>query len=164
MPLFIKKEIRQSFNHAAKTYDEAAFFQREVADRLMDRLHSIHLQPHTILDLGAGTGYSARNLEMYYKKATIIAFDLAENMLLQSAAQKRWFDRKRYVCGDAEKLPFQNHSFDLIFSNLVLHWVVDIDSTIKELRRILKPGGIIIIFNIGTRYLVGAARKLVKSG
>jgi malonyl-CoA O-methyltransferase len=146
---FLKKDIKYSFNKAAQTYDDAAFFQREVADRLLERLNYIRLQPRMILDLGAGTGYSAHKLEQLFKKSKVVVFDLAEKMLLKGKEQGRWFNRKRYICGDAEKLPFLDNSMDLIFSNLVLHWTNNIENTIQEIRRVLKPDGLLLFSTLG---------------
>jgi malonyl-CoA O-methyltransferase len=146
---FLKTDVKRSFDQAAETYDEAAFLQREVADRLIERFNFISLQPRLILDLGAGTGYSTAKLEHDFKKAKIIAFDLAEKMLLKNKERKRWFDRKRYVCGDAERIPFKDNSFDLIFSNLMLHWINHLEVTITEIYRVLKPGGLLLFSTLG---------------
>ncbi|MBA2654178.1 MAG: malonyl-ACP O-methyltransferase BioC [Gammaproteobacteria bacterium] len=148
-PLLLKQDIQKSFNSAVDTYDEAAFFQREVADRLIERLDYIRIEPKYILDLGAGTGYATSLLEKKYKKAKVIVFDIAEKMLQKSKQNKRWFDRKRYLCGDADHLPFADKSMDLIFSNLMLHWTHDIDKTIQEVHRILKPNGLFLFSTLG---------------
>lgn len=146
---FLKKDIKASFNKAASTYDSAAFFQNEVADRLLERLNYIKLNPAVILDLGAGTGYSIKKLEQRYKKAKLIALDLAENMLHHAKQEKKWFDRKRFICSDAESLPFKNESVDLIFSNLMLHWCNNIPQAIAEIHRILKPDGLLLFSTLG---------------
>lgn len=144
-----KKEIIHSFNHAAKTYDGAAFLQREIADRLIERLELIPIKPKRILDLGAGTGYSTKRLEKLYKGAKVIAVDIAEQMLRVSQQEKKWFDRKRYVCADAEKLPLQDNSMDLIFSNLMLHWCTNVEEAICEMSRVLRPGGLLLFSTLG---------------
>lgn len=145
----LKKDIKRSFNKAAKTYDEAAFLQREVADRLLERLEYIRIKPKIILDIGSGTGYSTIRLEKRFKKAKVVAFDIAEKMLEKSKKETHWFDRKRYICGDAEKLPFLDNSVDFIFSNLMLHWSNDIEKTIKEFHRVLKPDGLLLFSTLG---------------
>lgn len=145
----LKSDIRRSFDKAANSYDDAAFLQREVADRLLERLDYVRIQPKLILDLGAGTGYATQQLERRYKKAKVIAFDLAANMLLKSKQPSRWFDRKRYICGDVEKLPFQDQAFDFIYSNLMLHWCHDMPAAIKEIRRVLKPNGLFLFSTLG---------------
>jgi malonyl-CoA O-methyltransferase len=146
---FLKTDVKRSFDKAAETYDEAAFLQREVTDRLIERFNFIPLQPRVILDLGAGTGYSTAKLEYCFKKAKIIAFDLAEKMLVKNKERKRWFDRKRYVCGDAERIPFNDNSFDLVFSNLMLHWTNHLGMTIREIYRVLKPEGLLLFSTLG---------------
>lgn len=145
----IKSEIMRSFNNAVATYDEAAFLQREVADRLLERLDYIRIRPKIIVDLGAGTGYCSKHLEQRYKKAKILTFDLSEHMLLQSKRNKKWFDRKRYICGDAENLPFASQSVDLLVSNLMLHWCNRIDKAIFEMQRVLKPNGVLLFSTLG---------------
>jgi malonyl-CoA O-methyltransferase len=147
--ILLKQEVSRSFNKAASSYDESAFLQREVADRLLDRLDYIRIRPEVILDLGSGTGYSSRILEKRYKNAKIIAVDFAEQMLLRSKKDKKWFDRKRYICGDAETLPFGDNTVDLIFSNLMLHWMNDSEKVLKELRRVLKPDGLFLFSTLG---------------
>jgi malonyl-CoA O-methyltransferase len=146
---FLKSDIKRSFNDAVGSYDEAAFLQREVADRLLERLNYIRLEPKVIVDLGSGTGYATKRLEGAYKKAQVIAVDFAEQMLLQSKKQRRWFDRKRYVCADAESLPFADQSVDLIFSSLMLQWCNDLELAFKEARRILKPNGLLLFSTLG---------------
>lgn len=148
-PMLSKKTIRATFNKAADTYDAAAFFQKEIADRLLERLDFIKIEPNVILDLGAGTGYSAKKLEQRYKKSKIIALDLSEKMLLKGSLETRWFNRKRYICGDAEQLPLVSNSVDFIFSNLMLHWCNDIQNTLAELQRVLKPGGLLLFSTLG---------------
>lgn len=145
----LKKDIRDSFNHAADTYDAAAFFQQEIANRLLERLDYIKIAPKIILDLGAGTGFNSYKLEQRYKKAKIISLDIAEQMLQKGKKITRWFDRKRYVCADAEKLPLQDHSVDLIFSSLMLHWCNDPQSAIAEMHRVLKPEGLLLFSTLG---------------
>jgi len=71
--LLDKKLIRQSFDAAALHYDDVAVLQREVGQRLVDRLEIIKLSPDVILDAGAGTGYISQALKKVYKGARIIS-------------------------------------------------------------------------------------------
>jgi malonyl-CoA O-methyltransferase len=144
-----KSLARRAFERAAGTYDAAAALQNEVGNRLVERLDFIRMQPRQILDLGAGTGVFTRVLGKRYRKANIIALDIAPAMLQQARARAGWWRRPVCICGDAEALPFADASFDFIFSNLMLQWCADLPATLRELRRILAPDGLLMFTTLG---------------
>ena len=149
-----KKYARHSFNKAATTYDKVAVLQREVSERLIERLDIIKAVPETILDVGCGTGDSAIKLSKIYKRADIVGLDFAEQMLKVAENKQSWTQRLfnsdiKFVCADVEKLPFQENSFDFVFSNLTLQWCTNLDTTFSELNRILKPGGLLFFSSLG---------------
>ncbi len=144
-----KASARRSFERAADRYDEAAVLQREVATRLLERLDLVRLSPQRILDLGSGTGYCIDGLLARYRKAEVVALDIALPMLRHARRHGRWLRRPRCVCADAERLPFADDSFDLVFSNLMMQWCVDLDATFAELRRVIRPGGLLLFSSFG---------------
>ena len=146
-----EKKIASRFNRAALTYDNAAVLQRTVANDLLERLQGIRLQPQMILDLGCGTGYATACLKKTYPLAEIIGFDQSFGMLKQAQAQKTKDEFSKFHClgGQAESLPFSAHTFDLVYSNLMLHWSTDFSATLNELRRVLKPGGLLLFSIVG---------------
>jgi len=143
-----KSTITKSFNKAASSYDSVAVLQREVAQRLDERLELITLQPKTIVDLGAGTGISSKLLRQRYPKASIIAVDIADAMLQQQRNtqphKKTW-----QICADAEHLPLRPQSVDLIFSNLMLHWCPTQAAVFDEIKRALTPHGLLLFSTLG---------------
>lgn len=145
--------IRGSFDQAAESYDSAAALQREVVDRLIERLDYIRIQPELILDVGVGTGYCARELRKKYKKAGVLALDLAPGMLKvarnNASRWDRWRGTQRFVCGDAQKLPLADDSVDMIFSSLAIQWCNDLDGAFREFQRVLKPGGLLMFASLG---------------
>lgn len=155
----IKDNIRHSFDKAASRYDEVAVLQREVAGRVLERLELIKIEPQRILDLGCGTGLNSQALNKRYKKAQLISLDLAPGMLHQAKKHKGWFSNQRFICGDAESLPLQDDSVDLIFSSLTIQWCQDLDSLFKECFRVLRPGGLLMFSTLGPDTL----RELRKS-
>ena len=144
-----KSLARRAFGRAAGTYDAAAALQNEVGSRLVERLDYIRMQPRQILDLGAGTGVFSAVLGKRYRKAGVIALDIAPAMLQQARARCGWWRRPRCVCADAEALPFADASFDFIFSNLMLQWCTDLPATLRELHRVLAPGGLLMFTTLG---------------
>jgi malonyl-CoA O-methyltransferase len=144
-----KQQARRAFNKAAANYDAVAELQNEIGDRLIERLDYVRLQPARILDLGAGTGFFSSALLKRYRKADVVALDIAENMLQQVRSRGSWFRKPRCVCADGESLPFADDSFNLIFSNLMLQWCIDLEATLAELRRVLAPGGLLMFTTFG---------------
>lgn len=147
-----KTRIRESFDAAAAHYDEAAVLQREVGERMLERLQLIRIEPQTILDVGCGTGIYSQALSRRYRKAQVFSLDLAPRMLLAARKRRHWlarhFNRQAFVCGDAECLPIAGHSVDMIFSNLALQWC-DLDQVFAEFRRVLKPQGLLMFSSFG---------------
>lgn len=148
-----KSKMRQAFERAASSYDVAAVLQREISQRLLERLNYINLEPIRILDVGAGTGISLTGLKQHYPAANIYALDIARPMLLEARKKQGWWQRLRrpvkLITGDAEALPLADASIDLLFSNLTLQWCLDLEQTFKEFKRVLKPGGLLMFTTFG---------------
>ena len=144
-----KALARRSFEHAAAGYDEVAVLQQEVAQRLLQRLDLMKLQPRRVLDLGCGTGQCIPGLMSRYRAADVVALDIAMPMLSRARRRGRWLRKPRCVCADAERLPFADGCFDLVFSNLMLQWCTDLERVFAELQRVLHPGGLLLFTSFG---------------
>lgn len=148
-----KRWAKRSFEQAAAQYDDAAFLQCEIADRLLERLQFIRLRPDRILDVGAGTGYCAAQLLNKYAHARIIAVDMAQPMLVRAQQRLSFWQRLRgrcqFIVGDIECLPLANNSVDMIISNLTLQWCNDLPGAFAEFERILTPGGALFFTTFG---------------
>lgn len=147
--LIDKRDVRASFDRAAADYDRVAVLQREVGARLLERLALLRMAPRRILDLGTGTGHIAQALLKRYAGAQVVGLDIAEGMLTQARRRSGWWRRPRFVCGDIERLPFANHSVDMILSNLTLQWCNGLDAAFAEFRRVLRPGGTLLFTSFG---------------
>ena len=111
--LFRSRAVCRSFERAASTYDAAAVLQREVCDRMFERLDYIKLNPQHIIDLGCGTGYATAKLLARYAGAQVIGIDISPAMLrraLQRNAapgllQRLMGKKQRYraLCADATR-------------------------------------------------------------
>ena len=90
-----KSRVREAFDRAAHSYDGAAVLQREVSDRMSERLDYIRHAPLRILDAGSGTGYGAVGLRSRYPDAQVIELDLAPSMLQVSRQKQQAAPRGR---------------------------------------------------------------------
>lgn len=149
--LSFKQQIALSFSRSASSYDQVAQFQRQVADQLLSHLPAASM--NQLLDLGTGTGYALTTLCQTYPSAKVLAVDIAEGMLTYAAQQNTEQGSITYLCADAEALPLAEHSVDLIYSSLSIQWCRDYPRLFKELHRILRPGGQVLIATLGPRSL-----------
>jgi ubiquinone/menaquinone biosynthesis C-methylase UbiE len=94
------------------------------------------------LEIGAGTGYFTLNLLRAGVIESAVATDISQGMLdeLAESARRLGLDVTAVRC-DAERLPFPDDSFDLVFGHAVLHHLPDLDAAFREFRRVLRPGG-----------------------
>jgi malonyl-CoA O-methyltransferase len=144
-----KDSARRAFERAATSYDAVAVLQREMADRMLERLDYVRLDARLVLDLGAGTGYAIEGLRKRFSKARILALDFALPMLGQARSRGSWLNRPRCVCADMEALPLAEASVDLVFSNASFQWCNDLQGTFDECLRVLRPGGLLMFTTFG---------------
>jgi malonyl-CoA O-methyltransferase len=150
-----KARVRASFDRAAQTYDAAAVLQREVRQRMFERLDLVKLQPKRILDAGCGTGHASLMLAQRFKESEVISLDIAMGMLKKTLASRsmiqRLFGRSSRIgiCGDIEHLPLASQSLDLLWSNLAIQWCNDLDLAFGEMHRVLKTDGLVMFSTFG---------------
>lgn len=143
-----KTQVRRSFGRAAHTYDGLAGLQRDVADDLLRKLPAPGHWIMTVVDVGCGTGYCTEQLAARVHCESIVALDIAPEML--GMARRRISSAfVRYICGDAECLPLATSSADLVVSNLALQWCCDPEVVFREFSRVLKPGGTLLFSTFG---------------
>jgi len=133
--------LRAAFDRASGSYDAAAVLQARVSAELLERLGTFHFKPEVVIDLGAGTGRATAELKRRYRRALVVALDLAPGMLREARRHQTLFRRFGRVCGDALRLPFADSSVDVVFSSLMLQWCEPLDLAFAEIRRVLKPTG-----------------------
>jgi SAM-dependent methyltransferase len=112
------------------------FLHREVAERLIDRLDLINRDFTAILDLGARDGALGRLLAVRNTNALVLSAEPSLKLLGQTRAPR--------ICADPELIPFHDASFDLIASSVALHWCADLPGALIQLRRALKPDGLLL--------------------
>ena len=94
----------------------------------------------TVLDVATGTGAVAREL-LRQKGCTIVGLDQSSEMLAE--ARRRLPGDVELVEGTAEDLPFPDASFDALTFTYLLRYVSDPAATLRELARVVRPGGMI---------------------
>ncbi|WP_109480980.1 class I SAM-dependent methyltransferase [Paraburkholderia sp. C35] len=101
-----------------------------------------------VLDMGCGAGHASFAVAPH--AGSVVAYDIAPQMLatVASAAQERGLSNIRTQQGAAEKLPFDDASFDWVVSRMSAHHWHDVPLALAEVRRVLKPGGRVLFIDI----------------
>jgi malonyl-CoA O-methyltransferase len=146
-----KNRIAESFSRAATTYDGAAQLQREIGEQLWVMVPEC--TPKRVLDLGCGTGVYSQWLQQKFPQAQVISLDIAMGMLQEARSSGR---ARFSVCGDAESLPLQAGSVEVIFSNLAIQWCQQPEHLFAEIYRVLAPGGVCLL----STFVPGTLREL----
>src|SRR5689334_13366850 len=133
-----KRQVAASFSRAAASYDSVAELQRDVGNEWLRRLPGDFVAGRW-LDMGCGTGYFSRALGERCPTGNGLALDIAEGMLNHA---RPLGGANHFIAGDAERLPLQDSTCDLVFSSLAVQWCADFASVLNEAYRVLKPGGI----------------------
>jgi malonyl-CoA O-methyltransferase len=164
-----RASVLRAFERAAGTYDSAAVLQREVGQRMAERLGIVRLDPMAILDAGCGTGEALGELRARYPRAQLVGLDLAYPML--QAARRRDLAARAdtqplvrrllgafsaatragpaLVCAHVCRLPLGARSVDLLWSNLTLPWVDELPLALAEFHRVLNVGGLLTFTTFG---------------
>ena len=105
------------------------------------------------LEIGSGTGYFSLNLLQLGAIERLTATDISPGMLkrLSATAEALGLEVETVVT-EAEELPFEDESFDLVFGHAVLHHIPDLERAFAEFRRVLRPGGAIAFCGEPSRY------------
>lgn len=152
-----RRQVGRRFARAAASYAEGDFFAREIDRRMQERLDYVRIAPNTVVDLGCSRGASLPGLAARYPAARQIGVDLAPAML--QAAQparpgwRRWLglgeSGPQLLAADAARLPLAARSADLVWSNLLLHWLDDPLPALAEAHRVLEVGGLLMFSTLG---------------
>jgi ubiquinone/menaquinone biosynthesis C-methylase UbiE len=144
---------------AAETYDSkwaidyGTIGQEQVTGKLRKALGGPAQHYRRALEVGAGTGYFTLNLLRAGTIADAVAMDISPGMLRTlDATAARLGVTVRTVEGDAESLPFEDASFELVLGHAVLHHLPDLDRAMSEFRRVLVPGGTLAFMGEPSRH------------
>jgi TrkA domain protein len=101
-----------------------------------------------VLDVGCGTGRLLRQARRRYRPAELVGVDLARGMLAEAMAATTTELRIHYLHAGAERLPFTDEVFDLVFATMSMrHWT-DLAAGIAEIGRVLTRGGVLVLADV----------------
>lgn len=159
-PDHIKDVNTRYHDVAAETYDSkwgidfGEVGQAQVRAKVAKALGELPTVPFgEALEIGAGTGYFSLNLLQLGIAEQVTATDISPGMLaaLETSAAGLGLEVETVVT-EAESLPFEDESFDLVFGHAVLHHIPDLRRAFSEFLRVLRPGGVVAFCGEPSRY------------
>ena len=131
--IFDRAAVRRHRDRAAGTVDQVSDVLRDAAERLLDRLDDTKVRFTQALDVG-GRGVVAPMLAS--RGIAVVSCDLSARMAARAGGLP--------VAVDEEWLPFGANAFDLVVASLSLHAVNDLPGALIQLRRCLRPNGLLL--------------------
>ena len=127
----------------APIYERAMRSDKKIYQFMYDRIPET-IRNKDVLEIATGPGLLAKHVASASK--TIIATDYSEGMIAQ--AKKGVYPTKlRFEVADATALPYEDDSFDAVIISNALHIISEPERALKEIDRVLRPGGILIAPN-----------------
>jgi excisionase family DNA binding protein len=140
-----ESETKEFFNRVAPQWEDIrrGYYDESVINRLLET--DILKSEMTVLDLGAGDGYLSRAIAGFVKK--VVAVDISGEMLkeLLKKASDEGIANIETLESDGCDMPLEKSSVDIVCSNMYLHHIEDPMNAINEMKRVLKPKGMVFL-------------------
>jgi len=137
------KTIADYFNRACNTYDNHCDLQTTVGKKLITYLQTYINHTGSIIDIGCGTGITTKKLADSILYQQFHAIDLANDLLLKANKRLANYSIRIYQA-NFDHLTYSPYRFDIIFSNMSLHWSEDLFLTLAQLNQLIHPSGLLI--------------------
>lgn len=137
-----------------------AFIQDKIEAKKLRRLSSLP-KGKNVLEIGCGNGTGTKLIIKYFAPKKIYATDLDKRMI-ELAIKKNTNPNTHFEIGDASKLKYENNQFDAIFNFGIIHHIPNWKDCLEELKRVLKPGGELIIEDLSIETFNTLTGKILK--
>lgn len=142
--------IKSTKREFEKRFLDGYYYNRQTQDEKHKNmlLSSLHVyEAADILDYGTGSGYLAFSLAKRWRNCKITGVDIVTETLKanERIAKGEHLDNIQFISYDGTLLPFANNSFDAVMSRYVFHHVPNLQDTLHEIDRVLKPGGQLLV-------------------
>lgn len=141
-------EIRRAFTQQASGFESNRmnFSKKEYLDYAVSKIAPA--KTDNVLEVAAGTCACGRAIAPYAGSVTCLDMTPAMLSVGRTEAEKERLCNIEFVVGDAAELPFADNRFDIVLSRLALHHFPDAEMPFSEMRRVLRPGGKLVLIDM----------------
>lgn len=160
-----KHKIMHRYDVTAEMYNER--YEKEQKAKYHKALENVNVAGSVLLDVGCGSGLFFREVSAHAD--LVVGVDISRKLLLKAKAQARDLPNVFVLQADADNLPFREFFFGVVFAFTVLQNMPKPAETLKELKRVVFPCGMVVVtglkkafsLNIFVDLLDGSGLKLV---
>lgn len=123
---------------------------RGLYHRVIEDLAPLRLVEGKVLDAGTGPGTLARDIARSFPQLQVYGIDLSGEMIRlarEHAKREGVEERAHFDTGNIAHLPYADHSFDVVVSTISMHHWYELEQPLRELYRVLRPGGRLWIYD-----------------
>ncbi len=108
-----------------------------------------------VLEIGCGNGVLwAKNMDNLHESIEVTLTEIYEDMINEAKSNLRDNSKRfNFIITDLTSLPFDDNSFDVVIANHILFFMKDIDLALAEIKRVIKPNGVVYCSTIGSNHL-----------
>ncbi|RME54190.1 class I SAM-dependent methyltransferase [Candidatus Woesearchaeota archaeon] len=139
--MFKKRSVQQKYDLFSKIYDTLEWpLEKFLFSKWRKKV--ITKFKGKVLEVGVGTG---KNLQYYNDDVNVVGIDISQKMLNKAIDRSKNLKNVSLLKMDAQDLKFKDNTFDIVFCTFVLCSVPDPVKTLKEMKRVCKPGGKLVM-------------------
>jgi ubiquinone/menaquinone biosynthesis C-methylase UbiE len=125
------------------------YFEMEIFKKFL-KSYKIQITNKTILEAGCGSGFGLHLIQKEFNPLSLYGFDILPEQVLK--AKKRNLSAQISI-GDVTSINYPAMKFDMVFIFTVLHHIPEYPKALKEISRVLKPGGYLLIDELNKRLI-----------
>jgi ubiquinone/menaquinone biosynthesis C-methylase UbiE len=153
-----KRKIMQRYDVTAEMYDER--YGQEQAAKYKKALENVDVAGRAVLDVGCGSGLFFG--EVAAQAELLVGIDVSRKLLLKAKKQAFAFGNVFVLQADADHLPFRDGFFGCVFAFTVLQNMPKPAETLRELKRVVKCGGRVVVTGLKKAFPLTAFMDVVE--
>jgi ubiquinone/menaquinone biosynthesis C-methylase UbiE len=141
---YIMEDPREAMRLELKV-DPDAWVQKYLARRIRAGAH--------VLSVGCGPGVILREVCAFDASIQATGLDISDERVQEAKQKNLQNAQANFVCGDAQAMDFASNSFDLVYSRMLLEYLKDKEGAVKEMVRVCKRGGAVLLQDLDGQLL-----------